>query len=209
MNGSRQADSPLLHGGDALLIVDVQRDFLPGGTLGVPRGDEVVAVLNRYIHLFTERNLPVVLSRDWHPADHCSFQARGGPWPAHCIAGSPGADFARDLAVPARALVISKAVSAGEEAYSAFQHTGLGAQLRALGCRQLYVGGLATDYCVRASVLDALQQGFAVQLLLDAIRAVNLHPDDGAAAERAMIAAGAGVLTLDALAGKRPPDRTP
>lgn len=199
MNGYRQAAPLHLQRGDTLLIVDVQRDFLPGGALGVPRGEEVVPILNRYIRLFAAHGLPIVLSRDWHPADHCSFQAQGGPWPAHCIAGSPGADFASDLAVPDQAIVISKAVTADEEAYSAFQHTGLGAQLQALGRQRLHVGGLATDYCVRASVIDALQQGFAVLLLRDAIRAVNLHPGDGAAAERAMIAAGAIDITFDKL----------
>ena len=192
-----QHDAP--RAGDALLIIDVQRDFLPGGALGVPGGDRVVPVLNRYLRLFAARGLPIVLSRDWHPVDHCSFRAQGGPWPAHCIAGSPGAGFAPELMLPAGCLVISKAVGASEEAYSAFEHTGLGARLKALGCRQLFIGGLATDYCVRASVLDALAQGFAVQLLHDAIRAVDLQPGDGAAAEQAMIVAGAALLTLDKL----------
>lgn len=188
-----------LQPGDMLLVVDVQRDFLPGGALGVADGDAVVPVLNSYIALFGRCGLPVLFSRDWHPPGHCSFHAAGGPWPPHCVAGSPGADFAPGLDVGTGAEVISKATRPEADAYSAFDATGLAATLRARGCRRLFVGGLATDYCVLASVRDARAAGFDTVLLGDAVRAVELEPGDGARALAAMQAAGARVITLDAL----------
>lgn len=194
---------PGLQSGDALIVVDVQRDFLPGGALAVSEGDRVVPVLNRYVGLFENKGLPVVFTRDWHPADHCSFRAQGGPWPPHCIAGTDGAAFAAGLAVPAAAFVVSKATAPDREVYSGFQHTALAAWLRDHGCRRLFVGGLATDYCVLETVRDALGEGFAAVLLRDAIRAVNMHPDDGARAEQAMQDAGAGVITFETLSQER------
>ncbi|KAI5916410.1 isochorismatase family protein [Thauera sp. 2A1] len=190
-----------LRGGDALVVVDVQRDFLPGGALGVPDGDAVVPVLNRCMELFLRVNLPIVLSRDWHPADHCSFRAQGGPWPPHCIAASPGAAFAPGLAVPEHAHIVSKATTAVADAYSAFQRTGLGERLRSLGCGRLFIGGLATDYCVLATVRDAIGEGFDVVVLRDAMRAVNVHPGDGARAEHDMTEAGAQLVTSKQLVG--------
>lgn len=180
-----------LDSGDALLIVDVQNDFLPGGSLAVPRGDEVVPVLRRYLALFQARGLPIFASRDWHPAGHCSFRERGGPWPPHCIAGTPGAELARDLSLPASAILINKADSPDKDAYSAFEGTPLHDLLRAHGVRRLFVGGLATDYCVLNTVRDAAALGYAIVLLTDAIRAVNVHPDDGAKAEAEMRRLGA------------------
>jgi len=176
---------------DALLIVDVQRDFLPGGSLAVPGGDEVVPVLNRYIDLARSRSVPIYASRDWHPANHCSFHARGGPWPEHCVAGAPGSAFAPGLQLPPDTSVIDKATRADEEAYSAFEGTGLAQRLREAGVRRLLVGGLATDYCVLNTTRDALAAGFEVLLLTDAIRAVNVQPDDGARARAEMEEAGA------------------
>lgn len=183
--------------GDALLIVDVQRDFLPGGSLAVPDGDAVVPVLNRYIAAARERGLPVVASRDWHPAKHCSFRPQGGPWPEHCIAGTDGAEFAPGLELPRDALIVSKATREEADAYSAFSGTGLAERLRALGVKRLLVGGLATDYCVLNTVRDALAEGFAVLLLKDAVRAVNVAPGDGERAERAMQEAGAVAVRLE------------
>jgi nicotinamidase/pyrazinamidase len=177
--------------GTALLIVDVQRDFLPGGALAVPAGDGVVPVLNRYIEAARRRGMRVFASRDWHPPAHCSFRAQGGPWPPHCIAGSSGAGFAPDLALPADVVIVSKATHEESDAYSAFAGTDLAARLRALGVRRLLVGGLATDYCVLRTVLDALAAGFEVRLLDDAIRAVNLRAGDGERAVREMREAGA------------------
>lgn len=176
---------------DAVLIVDVQRDFLPGGSLAVPRGDEVVPALNRYLALARRERLPVFASRDWHPPDHCSFRARGGPWPEHCVAGTTGAEFAPALQLRPDAVIISKATLEGADAYSAFSGTDLGQQLRGRGVRRLLVGGLATDYCVLNTVRDALQLGFEVLLLRDAVRAVDVKPGDGERAEREMLEAGA------------------
>jgi nicotinamidase/pyrazinamidase len=176
---------------DAVLIVDVQRDFLPGGALAVPRGDEVVPALNRYLGLARRSRLPVFASRDWHPRNHCSFRAQGGPWPEHCVAGTPGAEFAPALQLRPDAVVISKATRADADAYSAFSGTDLARQLRERGVQRLLVGGLATDYCVLSTVRDALRLGFEVLLLADAVRAVEVKPGDGERAEREMLAAGA------------------
>jgi nicotinamidase/pyrazinamidase len=189
-----------LNNGDALILVDVQNDFLPGGALAVPRGDEVVPVLNRYLALFRRYGLPVYASRDWHPIRHCSFTAQGGPWPPHCVAGSDGAAFSADLALGDTASVVSKAEREDEDAYSAFQNTGLARSLRQHGVRRVLVGGLATDYCVLNTVADALKEHFNVLLLIDAVRAVDVHPGDGDAAIASMLAAGAVPVTLDKLA---------
>jgi len=182
--------------GDALLIVDVQNDFLPGGNLAVPHGDEVVPALNRAIGAFEAQGLPVYATRDWHPERHCSFRAQGGPWPPHCVAHTRGAEFAPALRLPPAATVISKATSADRDAYSGFEGTDLDRRLRAAGVRRLFVGGLATDYCVLNTVRDALQLGYEVQLLTDAIRAVDVQPGDGQRAEAEMTSLGAQPLAL-------------
>jgi nicotinamidase/pyrazinamidase len=184
---------------DALLIVDVQNDFLPGGKLAVPSGEEVIPVLNRAITLFGWHALPVYATRDWHPADHCSFTAQGGPWPPHCIAGTAGAAFAHALALPPMAHIVSKATLAEKDAYSGFAGTELAQQLRAQRVTRLFIGGLATDYCVLNTVRDALAQGFDVVLLLDAIRAVELKPDDGQTAIDEMVARGAEAVPFSVL----------
>ena len=177
--------------GDALVIVDVQNDFLPGGRLGVPRGDEVIAPLNRWIERFTAAGLPIYATRDWHPADHCSFTAQGGPWPPHCVAGTPGAAFADALRLSSGATVIGKAIRPETYAYSGFAGTDLHERLRQAGAHRLFVGGLATDYCVLNTVKDALGLGYGVALLTAAIRAVNVQPGDGDRARAEMLAAGA------------------
>jgi nicotinamidase/pyrazinamidase len=182
--------------GDALLIVDVQNDFLPAGSLAIPRGDEVVTVLNRYLDIFAMQNLPVYATRDWHPALHCSFHAQGGPWPPHCVAKTSGAAFAAALHLPPGTVIISKATAAKEEAYSGFQGTNLHQQLHAASIRRLFIGGLATDYCVLNTVRDALKLGYRVLLLGDAIRAVDVHPLDGLRAEEEMIKLGAQRITV-------------
>ena len=193
------AQKEVLARGDALLVIDVQNDFIPGGSLAVPRGDEVVPALNRCIAAFSAAGLPVVATRDWHPADHCSFAARGGPWPVHCVAGTHGAEFVRGLALPAAATVISKDTERDRNTYSGFADTDLTQRLQAMGARRLFVGGLATDYCVLNTVRDALALGFDVMLLTDAVRAVDVHPGDGAKAQAEMIRLGAKPVTLDAL----------
>lgn len=176
---------------DALLIVDVQRDFLPGGKLGVPEGDAVVPVLNRYIDTARKAGVPVFASRDWHPEKHCSFKPQGGPWPEHCVAGTVGAQFADGLRLPPDVVVIDKATREEVDAYSAFSGTTLADRLRARGVKRLLVGGLATDYCVLNTVRDAFREGFGVVLLEDAIRAVNADPEDGPRAKREMESRGA------------------
>ena len=185
---------------DALLIADVQNDFLPGGALGISGGDEIVPVLLTYIHRFQAKGLPIFLSRDWHPSNHCSFHNQGGPWPVHCVAGSSGSLPPPSFQAPSAAVLIYKAVDANEEAYSAFEHTPLHRHLHALGVRRLFVGGLATDYCVLNTVKDARKLGYEVCLLADGIRAANVHPDDGRQAEAQMIRLGAVPIRLEALA---------
>ena len=177
--------------GDALLLVDMQSDFLPGGRLAVPGGDGIILGLNCYLDLFQRSALPVYASRDWHPADHCSFREQGGIWPPHCIAGSPGAAFPPELSLPATTTTISKATRQDADTYSAFEGTDLEQRLRAEGVTRLFVGGLATDYCVLNTVRDALKLRFGVLLLLDGIRAVNLNPDDGRHAIEEMTSLGA------------------
>jgi len=184
----------------ALIIVDVQNDFLPGGRLAVPHGDEVIPILNRYIAGFLGENFPIFVTRDWHPPNHCSFQAQGGPWPVHCVIDTEGAEFARPLRIPASAIVISKGTAPDREAYSGFEGTELEGRLREASVGCLYVGGLATDYCVLNTVKDGLQKGFKVTLLTDAIRAVNVQPTDGRQAEEEMRRLGAVPMELPASA---------
>lgn len=189
-----------LQPGDALILVDVQNDFLPGGSLAVPHGDEVVPLLHEYLTLFEDHHLPVFATRDWHPVNHCSFRSQGGPWPVHCVAGSTGAAFAAALRLPLGTTVISKAQATDREAYSGFEGTDLDARLRAAGVRRVFIGGLATDYCVLNTVKDALSRGFSVCLLRDAIRAVNVRPGDGGRAESEMLQAGAVAVTFNQFA---------
>ncbi len=188
-----------LRKGDALIAVDVQRDFLPDGSLAVPDGHEVVPVLNDYISLFRQEGLPVVATRDWHPRDHCSFDAQGGTWPPHCVQDSDGAAFADDLELPEDVIVISKGTSKDSDAYSGFDGTDLEAYLRQRGVERLFIGGLATDYCVLATVTDGLGAGFDVVLLRDAVRAVGVQSTDEAEALAAMRDAGAQSIELAAL----------
>ena len=181
--------------GDALVIVDVQNDFLPGGSLAVPQGDAVLPALNRCIEIFSARALPVYATRDWHPPGHCSFRAQGGPWPPHCVAGSAGAAFAARLNLPRNVTVISKAAEADQDAYSGFEASELDRLLRGQAVQRLFVGGLATDYCVLNTVKDGLKLGYRVLLLLDAICAVEVQPGDGARAIAEMTALGALPVT--------------
>jgi len=187
------------HSGDALIIVDLQRDFLPGGALGVARGDAVVGAMNDYLTLFATNHLPVFATRDWHPSNHCSFVAQGGPWPPHCIAGSPGAAFADGLRLPASTKVVSKATTAGRDAYSGFDGTDLQELLQQSQVKRVFVGGLATDYCVLQTVKDACALGFSVLLLRDAIAAVDAQPGDGDRAIEDMQAAGATLTDRNAV----------
>jgi nicotinamidase/pyrazinamidase len=177
--------------GDCLLVVDIQNDFLPGGSLAVPCGEEVIQPLNDYIATFVASSLPIVASRDWHPAGHCSFRVKGGPWPEHCVQGTFGAEFARELAMPPGVHIVSKATSPDRENFSDFDGTELADYLRSRKVKRVFVGGLATEYCVLATVEDALRGGFQVVLLTDAIRAINVAPTDGERAIERMTRAGA------------------
>jgi nicotinamidase/pyrazinamidase len=177
--------------GDGLLIIDVQNDFLPGGSLAVPHGKEVIQPLNDYIAAFVASSFPIVASRDWHPVDHCSFRAKGGTWPEHCVQRTFGAEFADELAMPPGVHTVSKATSPDRENYSDFDGTGLAGYLRSRNVKRVFVGGLATEYCVLATVEDALREGFQVVLLTDAIRAINVAPTDGELAMERMIRGGA------------------
>ena len=180
----------------ALIVVDVQNDFCPGGALAVAHGDEVVAPLNKLIHEFLQRGDPVYKSRDWHPATTKHFQAYGGTWPVHSVQGTPGAEFHPALKDDPRIQIISKGLG-DEDCYSAFDGTDLSAQLRQQGVEEVWVGGLATDYCVRNTVLDALKEGFAVKALKNAMRAVELNSGDGDRAIQEMRVAGAEIVISD------------
>jgi nicotinamidase-related amidase len=199
MSNREQAIEP----DSALLVVDVQNDFCPGGALPVEGGDEVVPELNRWVSAFQAAGRPVAYTRDWHPPDHCSFAERNGPWPPHCIQRTPGAEFREDLKI--QGAVFHKAFERDREAYSGFggflvEGDGrvtaltLAQWLRNQGVRHVYVGGLTTDYCVRTTTLDALTEGFSVTVLGDAIRAVNVDPADGDRAIEEMKRAGAQFL---------------
>jgi nicotinamidase/pyrazinamidase len=181
---------------DALIIVDVQNDFCPGGLLPVKDGDAVVPVLNRYIEQFTAAGLPVFATRDWHPTRTTHFITNGGPWPPHCIQGTPGASFHPQLALPNNVIIVSKGAAVDADDYSGFQAVSaegvsLADLLHSRGVERIFVGGLATDYCVKHTVLDGLREGFKVILLEDAIRGVNLNPDDSRQALEEMMRAGA------------------
>lgn len=182
--------------GDALLIVDLQNDFLPGGALAVPRGDAVIDPINRLVGLYAGRGLPVYASRDWHPGDHVSFAAQGGPWPPHCVAETEGARFSSALKLPDSAIVVSKATTQSQDAYSAFNQTGLGRSMLADGITRVAVCGLATDYCVLNTVLDGIEAGFEVLLVLEATRAVEVAPGDGDRAIARMLQGGAVPVRL-------------
>ena len=178
----------------ALLVVDPQNDFMPGGSLPVSDGDSIIPVVNRLIELFNSNNAPVFISRDWHPADHCSFIGEGGKWPPHCVKDTEGALFHPDLILPESSVVIDKAVIKEPDAYSAFQDTGLANILKIRGLTDIYTCGLATDVCVRSTILDGLRAGFKMYVIEDAARAVEINPGDGEKAICEMEAAGAVII---------------
>lgn len=190
---------------DALIVVDVQNDFCSGGSLAVPDGDAVVPIMNEYIARATDAGIPIFASRDWHPPVTRHFVAQGGEWPPHCVQGTHGAEFHPDLRLPPGTVIVSAGTGPEDEGYSAFDGELPGGQsladaLHARGVEHVYVGGLATDYCVRMTVLDALKHGFAASLLADASRAVDVKPGDGERATNEMLAAGAELQNLDEFA---------
>lgn len=184
---------------DALIVVDVQNDFLPGGSLATSGGDRIIEPLNVYLARFHALGLPLFATRCWHPDRHCSFKAQGGPWPPHCIAGTGGAGFPPDLRLPVGIQIISKGTQVHKDAYSGFEDTDLDARLKRAGAQRLFIGGLATDVCVLNTVRDAIRLDYDVCLLIDAMRAVNVQPDDGANAEAEMYRLGAVPLDLRAI----------
>lgn len=208
MTASQPTSKPRLAPGDALLIVDVQNDFLTGGRLAVPDGEAVIAFLNRYLDNFSKQCLPVLITRDWHPENHCSFTQQEGPWPVHCVAQTFGAEFPAALNLPESTQIISKAIHPNQDAYSGFQNTDLDSRLKSQGVRRLFIGGIATDYCVLNTVKDALKFGYTVYLLQDAVQAVNLSPDDGEIALQEMMDLGCRICKLIDLQSKATPSAT-
>jgi nicotinamidase/pyrazinamidase len=176
---------------DALIVVDVQRDFCPGGSLPVPDGDKVIPKLNKYIDIFEEADAHIYATRDWHPPNHISFKTQGGAWPPHCVQETEGAEFHPNLRLPRGVKVFSKGTEPDSEAYSSFQGTGLKVELEKRGIGRVFVGGLATDYCVKHTVIDALEAGFETILLEDAVKGVNLKPGDSERAVEEMMYKGA------------------
>lgn len=187
--------SEMLGYGSALIIVDMQNDFMPGGSLPVPDADRIIPVINKYIEVFMARGLPIFASRDWHPPNHISFKQRGGIWPVHCVRDTWGAKFHQDLKLPRSAIVISKATDPNREAYSAFDRTELADRLREKGIKRVFIAGVATDYCVKNTALDALEHGFEVILLEDATRGLG----NSATAIEEMKARGVKLVRLEHL----------
>lgn len=186
----------------ALLVVDVQNDFCPGGSLAVEKGDTIVPVLNQYLARAADADMQIYASRDWHPQRTSHFAEFGGTWPAHCVRGTHGAEFHPELRLPPRTIIVSKGMGDADEGYSALEAelpdgNSLLQELIRQGVTILYVGGLATDYCVRASVLDALRAGIKTYILLDAMLGVNVHEGDTEAALNEMLTTGALPMNLD------------
>lgn len=186
--------------GDALLMVDLQSCFLPGGSLGVTGGDRIILPLNRIAGLFAARKLPVFLSRDWHPSDHISFRDRGGPWPSHCVRNTEGADFSSALKIPPGAIVFSKGTDSNREEYSAWQARSEAGHLlsefvRDMGIKRIFIGGLTTEYCVLSTAKDARASGYEIYVLKDAVVAVNARPGDADRALAEMAASGAKLIS--------------
>jgi nicotinamidase/pyrazinamidase len=190
-----QGHRPKLGATDALLLVDVQNDFCPGGALPVAEGDRIVPVLNRWIDAAGRGGALIVASRDWHPAQHVSFHEQGGTWPAHCVQDTRGAAFHPHLELPEDVVVISKGRAPHKDNYSPFEDTDLATILRQRGIKRVLVGGLALDVCVRAAVLDALAAGYDVHLIENATRAVNVKPDDGRRTVQELRARGARIVS--------------
>ncbi|SNZ10378.1 nicotinamidase/pyrazinamidase [Persephonella hydrogeniphila] len=183
---------------DALIIVDMQNDFMPGGALPVPEGDRIVPVLNRYIEKFSSNGNPVFFTRDWHPEDHISFKGYGGIWPPHCVQGTKGAEFHPELKIPYdNKFIISKGYSRDFDAYSGFQGTILDNLLKERGVKRIFVGGVATDYCVKNTALGGLNLGYQVFILEDGIKGVNVNPEDSKKALNLLLERGAVLINLE------------
>jgi nicotinamidase/pyrazinamidase len=187
--GDAHMSSVTLDSSDALIIVDVQNDFCPGGALPVRDCSRMIDVLNQWIDSAQNSGSQIVITRDWHPADHVSFREQGGPWPAHCVQGTWGAQFCDELRLPEKFEVVSKGADRNIDSYSDFEGSGLAEQLAQAGVRRVWVGGLALDVCVRATVLDALEAGFETHLIREGTQPID--EDAGRRALEEMQAAGA------------------
>ncbi|MEK6278660.1 MAG: nicotinamidase [Actinomycetota bacterium] len=190
---------------DALLIIDFQNDFTPGGALAVEGGDRIGEPIRRLAPRFDV----VAATRDWHPPDHASFETEGGPWPVHCVQGSPGAQLHPAMDDVEVDFVVDVGRERDDEGYSGFEKSDLAQQLRERGVEEVAVCGLATDYCVRASAIDACREGFDVTLVSDAVRAVEVDPGDGERAVEEMRAAGAKVATSEQIRAASAPAEQP
>ena len=200
-----------MHEKAALLIVDLQNDFCPGGALQITDGDRVVEPINRAAQLFAAAGLPVLASRDWHPPDTRHFRAFGGVWPVHCVQGTSGAAFHPALRLPGGTVVLSKGIDPELDGYSAFEGVTVDGRmlaelLRELQVRKLYISGLATDYCVLCTTREALRSGFEVTVLTDAVAGVDIVPGASADAIEDMEKAGARLATVERLAGMLRPE---
>lgn len=181
---------------DALIAVDVQIDFCSEGSLPVTGSDLIIPILNKYIQKFNRCNIPIFATRDWHPRNHISFKENGGIWPVHCIQMSSGASFHPGLHLPTNTHIVNKGTSENIDAYSGFEETNLKSSLRKQNIKRVFVGGLATDYCVKATVLDALTYGFSVIVLEDGSSGVDLNQGDSSTALDEMVRAGALTITI-------------
>jgi nicotinamidase/pyrazinamidase len=202
--GAKEEKKIVVQEGDALSVTDMQADFLPGGALAVPEGDKVIAPLNRVIGLFHRKKRPIFFTRDWHPPDHMSFKRQGGPWPPHCVQNTPGARFHGDLKIPEGSVIISKADKKDVEEYSTLYGRDKKGNsekklLEQKGIGRLFIGGLATDYCVLNTVKEAREIGLDIYVLTDAVRAVDVNPGDGEKALEEMKKKGAKLITTENL----------
>ena len=192
----------------ALLIVDVQNDFCPGGALGVPEGDKIVPMINKYVRIFSKNKLPIFATRDWHPLRSRHFKDFGGLWPVHCLQNSRGAAFHPDLKLSKDVILLYKGMDPEEDRYSSFAAQDLSGQslsglLKRMGIIELYIAGLATDYCVKFTAIDALKQKFKVKILTDAIKGVNFKPHDSEEAIKKIVKMGAKKIRLADLKKQR------
>jgi nicotinamidase/pyrazinamidase len=181
---------------DALIVVDPQNDFCPGGSLAVPEGDTIFPAVNRAMPRFRH----VLATQDWHPPEHRYFQEYGGPWPYHCLQGTRGAEFHPGLDARGIQEVVQKGIDPNLDGYSGFAGTDLAQRLHARAVRRVFIAGLATDYCVKATAIEAISNGFETYVLTDAIRPVEVQPGDGERALQAMVDAGVKPITTEALA---------
>lgn len=182
---------------DALIVVDVQNDFCPGGALGVEGGAKVAKVMTDTAKRFASNGAKVFATMDWHPKGHSSFKEQGGPWPEHCVQQTKGAEFHPDLELPKGSVIVRKGTSLNKDAYSGFIDSDLEKQLADAGVKRVFVGGLATDYCVLNTVVDSLGLGYETYVLTDAVDSVDVEPQDGLRALHVMETSGATLTTTD------------